>query len=61
MKRPNRRPDRALARYERALARQTALIYRGYYLRLADLGSRHAGYIHCTPAPLAEFLRKADR
>lgn len=61
MRRPNRRPERALARYERAIARQVALIRRGYYRRLADHGSRHTGYIHCTPAPLSEFLRKADR
>lgn len=61
MRRPHRRPERALARYERAIARQAALIRRGSYRRLADLTSRMAGYIHCTPAPLDEFLRKADR
>ena len=57
MRRPNRRPDRAEARYQRAIARQAALIARGYYRRLADLTSRQRGYIHCTPAPISEFVR----
>ena len=54
MRRPNRRPERALARYERAIARQAALIRRGYYLRLHDT---HRRYIAATPAPISEFVR----
>jgi len=56
MRRPNRRPDKALARYERAVARQQRLIQRGYYLRLHDTEPR---FVAATPAPITEFTRQS--
>lgn len=52
------RAERKADRYARAIARQKRLIHRGYYLRLHDTEPR---FVTCTPAPIGEFLREADR